>query len=138
MTADPAAVVERYFAVVADLEADVEDLLALLHPDVRVVEHPNLITPRGAVRDRDAVAAGYRAGKELLAEQSFDVHELIVSGDRVAARATWRGRIARDAGPLRAGVQLTAHIAALITVSDGRIREHETFDCYEPLPVDGM
>ncbi len=135
---DPASVVERYFAVVADLQASVEDLLALLHPDVKVVEHPNLITPHGATRDRDAVATGYAAGKELLSEQSFDVHELIASGDRVAARVTWRGRIARDAGPLRAGVQLTAHIAALITVAGGLVIEHETFDCYEPLPIDGM
>ena len=30
---------------------------------------------------------------------------------------------------------LVAHIAALLTVADGRIREHETYDCYEPLPL---
>jgi ketosteroid isomerase-like protein len=136
---DPGAVVARYYAVVADLDARVDDLLALLHPDVEVVEHPNLINPRGAVRDRDSVVAGYVAGKELLAAQAFDVHELLVDGDRVAVRATWRGRIARDAGPLRANAELTAHIAALLTVSeDGRIRRHETFDCYEPLAPDGM
>lgn len=135
---DPAAVVARYFAVVADLNATVDDLLELLHPDVRVVEHPNAINPRGAVRDRDAVAEGYAAGKELLAEQSFELHEVLVAGDRVAVHTTWRGRIAQDAGPLRANTELTAHIAALITVADGQIREHQTFDCYEPLPIDGM
>jgi ketosteroid isomerase-like protein len=135
---DPASVVERYFAVVADLAAGVEDLLALLHPDVRVIEHPNAINPQGAVRDRDAVAAGYMAGKSLLAAQCFEVHDVLVSGDRAAAHVTWRGRIAHDAGPLRAGDELTAHIAALITIAGGQILEHQTFDCYEPLPVSGM
>ncbi|MEA2131844.1 MAG: hypothetical protein QOJ85_4735 [Solirubrobacteraceae bacterium] len=135
---DPAAVVERYYAVVADLDAGVEDLLALLHPEVRVIEHPNLINPAGATRDRDAVAAGYVAGKALLAEQSFELHEVLVAGERVAVHATWRGRIAQDTGPLRAGDELTAHIASLLTVAGGQIREHQTFDCYEPLPVSGM
>ncbi len=77
--------------------------------------------------------AGYVAGRELLVEQSFDVHALLVSGSGVAVRATWRGTLARDMGPLPAGTVLTAHIAALLTVVDGQIREHETFDCYEPL-----
>jgi ketosteroid isomerase-like protein len=136
---DPAAVVARYYAVVADLHASGGDLLALLHPDVEIVEHPNLINPHGTVRDRDSAVAGYLAGKELLSAQAFDVHELLADGDRVAVRATWRGRIARDSGPLRANTDLTAHIAALLTVAaDGRIRRHETFDCYEPLAPDGM
>jgi ketosteroid isomerase-like protein len=38
-----------------------------------------------------------------------------------------------DAGPFRAGQQLVAHIAGLLTVRGGRIAEHETFDCYEPI-----
>ena len=38
-------------------------------------------------------------------------------------------------GPLRAGAELVAHVAAWLTVANGRIREHETFDCYEPLPT---
>jgi hypothetical protein len=39
--------------------------------------------------------------------------------------------------PPAAGAELIAHIAALLTVADGQILEHETFDCYEPLPVTG-
>jgi ketosteroid isomerase-like protein len=31
-----------------------------------------------------------------------------------------------------AGKELVAHVAAWLTVEDGQIREHETFDCYEP------
>ena len=123
---DPAAVVRRYYAIVADLTSPPEALLEVLHPDVRITEHPNPITPKGAVRDRDATVEGFLAGKQLLSAQSMELHEVVASGDRVAVRATWRGT-AR-------GAELVAHIASWLTVEDGRIREHETFDCYEPLP----
>jgi hypothetical protein len=36
-------------------------------------------------------------------------------------------------GQLPAGTVMTAHIAAFLTVVDAQIRDHETFDCYEPL-----
>jgi ketosteroid isomerase-like protein len=133
---DPASVVRRYFAIVADLDSSADELLAVLHPAVRVTEHPNPITPRGAVRDRDAVVAGFVAGKRLLAAQAIDLHEVLVAGSRVAVRATWRGTIGQGPPSLPAGTELVAHIAAMLTVEDGSVREHETFDCYEPLPAE--
>jgi ketosteroid isomerase-like protein len=132
---DPEAVVRPYYAIVSDLGSTAEDLLAVLHPDVRITEHPNAINPSGQVRDRDASVAGFEAGKRLLSKQAFDIHEVLAAGDRVAVKATWHGTIGITAGPFQAGAELTAHIASLLTVQDGLIREHETFDCYEPLPV---
>ena len=70
----------------------------------------------------------------LLATQTIDILELLVSGDRVAVRATWRGTIGEGMDGLAAGAEFVAQIAAWLTVVDGCIREHETFDCYEPLP----
>jgi ketosteroid isomerase-like protein len=134
---DPAAVVRRYFEIVGDLDSSAEALRDVLDPAVRITERPNAINPRGTVRDRDAAVAAFLAGKRLLAAQTIDVHELLVSGDRVAARATWRGTVAEGAGSLAAGTELVAHIAAWLTVADGRIRAHETFDCYEPPPSAG-
>jgi ketosteroid isomerase-like protein len=131
---DPASVVKRYFEIVADLSSSADALLAVLHPTVRITEHPNAMTPRGAVRDRDAAVAGFEAGKRLLAAQTIDVHELLVSGHRVAVRATWRGRIGRGTQSIPAGTELVAHSAGMLTVEDGTIHDHETFDCYEPLP----
>jgi ketosteroid isomerase-like protein len=116
---------------VADLESSPDALLEVLHPDVRITEHPNPITPRGAVRDRDETVAGFLAGKKLLSAQTFDIHELLVSGERVAVRATWRATIRAGSEALPAGTELVAHVAAWLTVVDGQVREHETFDCYE-------
>jgi ketosteroid isomerase-like protein len=133
---DPASVVRRYFEIVADLNSSADDLLAVLHPTVRITEHPNMITPRGAVRDRDAVVAGFLAGKRLLAAQTIDLHEVLVSGNRVAVRATWRGTLGRGTQSVPAGTELVAHIAGMLTAEDGSIRKHETFDCYEPVRAD--
>jgi pimeloyl-ACP methyl ester carboxylesterase/ketosteroid isomerase-like protein len=132
---DPVSVVERYFAVVADLDSSAEELRSVLHPAVRIVEHPNAINPRGTVRNRKAAVAGFLEGKRLLSAQTIELHETLAVGDRVAVRATWCGTIGRGTERLPAGTELVARIAAMVTVADGLIREHETFDCYEPLPA---
>ena len=138
LTRDPASTVERYFKIVADLSSPVDALLGVLHPKVRIIEHPNAINPRGAIRNREAAIAAFLAGKRLLAAQTIDLHEILVSGSRVAVRATWRGRTGRATGGFPYGMELVAHIAGTLTVDDGRIREHETFDCYEPWQADGQ
>jgi len=129
---DPADVVRRYFSIVADLGSTADELREVLDPAVRITERPNMISPQGAVRDRDGAVAGFEAGKKLLSAQSFDIDELVVSGDRVALRATWRGTIGVETPALAKGTELVAHVAAWVTVAGGRVREHETFDCYEP------
>jgi ketosteroid isomerase-like protein len=125
--------VRRYFATVSDLTSTEDDLRVLLSPDLRVTEHPNAITPGGATRDLSATLAGFRAGKALLREQDFTIHEVLSVGTRAAVGATWRGVVGVDAGPYRAGQELVAHVAALLSVRDGQVVQHETFDCYEPL-----
>jgi len=128
------SVVRAYYDVVGDLASGPHDLLGLLASELRVTEHPNAIVPAGAVRDVDSTLAGFRAGKALLREQAFELHEVLVVGDRAAVRATWSGVVGVDAGPYSAGQELVAEIASFLTVRDGRVVDHETFDCYRPIP----
>lgn len=125
----------RYYATIEDLSSTEDDLRPLLAPGLRVREHPNAVTPLGAERDLAETLRGFDRGKALLREQVFDVHEVLTCGERAAVRATWRGVVGRDAGPFRTGQELVAHVAALVTVRDGQVVEHETYDCYEPLPA---
>jgi len=125
-------VVRRYYQVVGDLTHTEQDLAALLHPDAALVEHPNPVVPRGARRGVEETLAGFSAGRGLLSDQSFEIHELLAVGERAAVRATWEGTVGQDAGPFQAGTKLTAHVAAFVTIHDGLVLEHETFDCYEP------
>jgi ketosteroid isomerase-like protein len=130
---DIESVVRGYYAAVADLSSSESQLRSIVSPDLTVVEHPNAVTPQGATRDLESTVAGFLAGKTLLAEQAFDIHEVIVAGSRAAVRATWRGVVEIDAGPYRAGQELAAHVAAFVTIEDGLVVEHETFDCYRPI-----
>jgi ketosteroid isomerase-like protein len=129
---DEIAVVRLYYEIVGDLESTRDALLRMLHQDLQVHVYPNALSPNGAVRDHDETLADFMAGKDLLSAQEFDVHEALSSGDRVAVRATWQGTLARSVGELPAGKELVANIAAFLTVRDGLIRRHETFDCYDP------
>jgi len=128
------SVVRRYYEIVGDLTYTEDDLASVLHPDSTLVEHPNPVVPQGARRGLSETLAGFAAGRNLLAEQSFEIYELITDGDRAALRALWKGTVGQDVGPYRKGLEMTAHVAAFVTVRDGRVLEHETFDCYEPLP----
>jgi len=120
-------VVRRYFAVVADLDSTPDQLAELLHPDATFLERPNAIAPAGHARDVTATLAGFAAGKTRLRAQAIDIHEVLVSGDRAAVRSTWRGAIG--------DTEITAHVTGWVTVRDGRILDHETFDCYEPFAL---
>jgi ketosteroid isomerase-like protein len=111
----------------AAAEFDTDKLAAIIDPEVRFSEMPNLINPAGTDRGADEALAGFRRGRELLAAQSYDVHSKLVDGDTIAARVTWRGTLAAT------GLQLTAHIATFTQVRGGRIYRHATYDCYEPL-----
>jgi ketosteroid isomerase-like protein len=128
--------VRRYYEVVGDLSSTRDDLLALLHPEVRVVEHPNAIVPAGAEHELEGVLAGFEAGKRLLSRQSFAIHEVIVAGERAAVRATWRGTVSRDAGRFSGGEELEAEVAGFLTFREGRVLAQETLDCYPPFGGD--
>jgi len=135
MSTDPAAVVDRYLAVVADLDAEPDALADCVDAAARFVEHPNLVAPVGRRRDAAAAAAAREHSRALMAAHRFDVHEHIVAGDRVVTRATWTGRLAIDAGPWPAGTELRAESCMVFTVGDGRVVRQESYDCSHPIEV---
>ena len=116
-------ILEDFFAAAAAF--DEEALGRVLHPEARISEMPNAINRGGTERDVAAAREAFQRGKGLLSQQSYDVHEVIEHGNRIAARTTWRGTLASD------GKELTAHIATFSEVRDGRIFRHATYDCYE-------
>jgi ketosteroid isomerase-like protein len=128
------SVVRRYLDVVFGAGTR-DELDALLHPELRFVEHPNLVNPRGTERDKATMLETFDRGRALLARQSFEVAELVVRDTDVVVRGTWTGAVAAAAGGLPAGAELRAHIAMFVEVEDGLVRRQTNYDCYEPLPV---
>ena len=119
-------IIDDLFAAATNFDTD--KLAAIVHPDVRFSEMPNLINPEGTERDREAALAGFAKGRELLSAQSYDVHRARgATATRSRRGSTWRGT-------LQSGQELTAHIATFTQVRDGKIFRHATYDCYEPMP----
>ncbi len=82
-----AAVVRRYFDLAADLSAPPDALRDLLHPDLRVIEHPNALNPQARWRGTLAQDVGSRAaGTEISAEVAGF---LTVADARIIAHETF-------------------------------------------------
>lgn len=128
----PTEVVHRLYA---DIEAGLsgEALRPHFTPDARTVVRPNAITPQGSTSDLEAILVASAEGARLLAEQRYDVRHVVESGDLVVTRLRWTGVVAQDAGPFRAGQELTADIAQFVRVEDRRVAEIDTYDCYQPI-----
>lgn len=135
MSPDPVAVVERYLATVTDMDADPAAVAALVHPDARFVERPNLVAPTGRRRDAACALAALAHSRALMRSHRFDALEHIVAGERVVTRAVWTGTLAIDAGSLPAGTELRADCCMVFTVREGRIAGQENYDCYHPVEV---
>jgi ketosteroid isomerase-like protein len=130
-TAENVRVVEQFIASFDRRWPTRAEFDALLTPDVRFVERPNLVNPTGGERDMDAMLAGLEAGKQLLAWQTYEVRDHLSSGDTVVTRMRWSGELAIDAGPWAAGTRMTAWCVAYYLLTAGRISSIEQHDCYE-------
>lgn len=109
-----------------------DELRALFMDDVTTLEHPNLIRPRGTPSDLAAMLAASSAGAGLLSAQRYEVRDALEVGDLAVLRIRWRGVVASDMGPFRAGQEPVAHIARFVRTRGGRIASIETYDCCEP------
>lgn len=130
---DVEQVVRRYYALLNQLEPDLTALDAVLSSKLRQIEHPNALAPKGLRRGKEQLLADQQGGDELLADQSFEILGVLVNGSRAAVRGVWSGTLRDAAGRLPAGTRLVAQVAAFLKVKDGRVVEHESFECYEPI-----
>jgi hypothetical protein len=126
------AIVERWFATFHHRWPEAAELDEMLTPDAHFVERPNLVSPGVRERDRAGMEAGIAAGREVLAWQSYEPLDHVVSGDTVVTRLLWKGELAIDAGQWEKGTLLTAWCVAHFALREGRIAHIEQHDCYEP------
>jgi hypothetical protein len=111
---------------------DAAELAAMVTPDVRFVERPNLLNPGGSERDLAGIVTGLEAGRAILAWQAYDVIDHVASADVVVARFRWSGELAITVGTWPAGTTLAAWCVGHYTIRDGRLARIEQHDCYEP------
>lgn len=123
---------ERARAYLRALEA--RDGTALDHyaPDVRQIEHPNRLSPKGAERDLAALREAAERGRIAIAHETYTLESATSEGDRVALEVTWTGTLAIPLGTLQPGDVLRARFAVFLEYRDGRIVSQHNYDCFEP------
>ena len=104
---------------------DLDKVASLLHDDVVVTEHPNMLNPKGARYDKTALRAAGERGAAAMMSERYEVRTMTVEGDRAVAQIYWTGT-------LRDGRSMHAHICSVIELEDGRVRRQEQYDCFEP------
>jgi ketosteroid isomerase-like protein len=125
-------IIERYLSLIADPSVDVERIAELLDDDMRFVERPNLVNPRGSTRDVAELLTSVAQGRQLLEAQHFEILDHVVAGETIATRVIWTGTPAIDAPPFRAGSCIRADSFMHFTLRDGRIAHQENYDCFHP------
>ena len=125
---DNLAIARRFIAALASPDGDP---IAFYADDVVQQEFPNRLVPNGATRDLAALREGRRRGRGLMRNEEYDEHNAIASDDLVMMELTWRGTIAIDAGPFKAGQVLRARFAIVLEFRDGRIVRQRNYDCFD-------
>jgi ketosteroid isomerase-like protein len=123
---------DRTRAYLASFEKRDGSNLAYYATDVVQRELPNRLVPSGAVRNFAALAASAEKGKQTVAEERYEVLQLVATGDEVAVEVVWTARLNVPLGSLPAGGLMKAHLAMFITWRDGKIVSQRNYDCFEP------
>ena len=100
--------------------------------DAVQIELPNRLIPSGATRDLAALKLAGERGKAIVETQSYEVLDMIESGDKVAVHAIFRATFNMDVLGLPKGQEMVAHFAMFVELRDGRITGHYSYDCFEP------
>ena len=103
------------------------------------IELKDPMTPHG-VRGKDALRERVREMSRSFSDAEFDVDEVIVAGDRVIMRQTWRGKHTGDFMGLRATGKTVSCLACdILRIEDGKVVENISyFDVYEMLQQLGL
>jgi ketosteroid isomerase-like protein len=124
-------VVRKYMKALQEGEAG-DSLRPFFTEDVRQIEMPNQLNPRGQESDLEHMLQRSLQGKQLLKRQSYEIVSEMAQEDRVAVEARWTGVLAVTVGKLSAGTEMKAAFAMFFWLRDGRIAVQKNYDCFDP------
>lgn len=107
-----------------------ERLKEHLSDDFVLQEWPHLLAPQGTVHGLAGVLRGAEQGREVVAEQRFDVRRSTVQGPRVVLEIDWSGTLRIPVLDWPVGHRLRARTAVVLEVEADRIKSQQSYDCY--------
>jgi ketosteroid isomerase-like protein len=109
-----------------------ESIEAFYADDIIQEEFPNLLMPKGAVRDFINLRAAYDQSRYAIASQSYEVVNAIASGNTVALETIWTATLALGFGTLKPGDTMRARFAQFFDFRGGLIVRIRNYDCFDP------
>lgn len=130
LRSDGLAIARRYLRAVE--HGAVEELRDHVTSDFEQREWPNPMSPQGAFRNLPEVLQAAERGREVVAEQTFQIATEAVDGDRVILEVNWSAVLAVDFPGAPAGSRIRARIAIFLLIRDGRVAAQQNYDAYLP------
>jgi ketosteroid isomerase-like protein len=124
--------IRRYFALLERFASERAEFEPVLHPEMEQREFPNLLNPKGQRSDQADLLRRAALGKNVLERQNYEITHAVESGDHLVVEAIWHGKMAIDAGPLKAGQVLQAYFCVVFEFKDSKIYRQRNYDCFEP------
>lgn len=118
-----------YFAAL-EQGVDADNLAAFFTPDLEQREFPNRLVPQGAERGLEQVLAGRRRGRDVVADERYEILDALVQDDRVAIELQWTARLRVPLGALQPGDTMHARCGVFFAIRDGRIARQHNYDCF--------
>ena|SRR5271156_2079011 len=122
--------VRNYMKALQDGEAG-DALRRFFTQDVRQIEMPNQLNPRGQESDLEHILQRSLQGKQILKRQQYEIVSEMAQEERVAVEARWTGILAVSVGTLEAGAEMKASFAIFFQFREGRIAMQRNYDCFD-------
>jgi len=96
-------------------------------------ELPNAFLPNGARRGLRELQEAAARGRAVMASQTFEILNMVASGDTVVVEADWSGTLAVPIGEKTpAGSVTRARFAQVFAFRAGKIVVQRNLDCFYP------
>jgi len=122
---------KRYLRAIEEF-APADVMATFFTADALQKEFPNRLFAGGRQHDLPAMLAASDKGRNVLASQRYELHNVVEDGDKIAAEIEWTGILRAEFGPLAAGATMRAALGMFFRFRDGKIASVHNYDCYYP------
>lgn len=132
MTPDQLIERVRTYIALVEARAPTDEIMAFYAPTIVQEEFPNQLLPNGAVRDAEALRAADASGRNVLSSQTYEITNIMASGNTVLVEALWNGVLAIGFGTLKIGDTMSARFAQVYEFDGDKIVRQRNYDCFNP------
>lgn len=126
------AEIAREYLQAIEAGATGEKLARFFDPEVVLEEFPNRLSPQGRRSGLAQALEAAERGQKVLAGQSYEIHNAIENGERLALEVTWIGTLKIPVQNLPTGSQMRARFAVFFEFRNGKILAQRNYDCFDP------